>query len=334
MDRINFQEILESTTIPDGISQEDMLEILKPLNIALMQMIPDRLYKYRSCEDKHISAFENDELWLSTSDLFNDPFDTLIQYDEGKIRSGFDCILQPDIFDAMLNHIAAGGEMAEPINHLVDSTEIENLRIKAIEALSLGKKFMPSEEQMIQFIIQKEAYLTLLPKIAQRFSSVVCFSEKIDSILMWSHYSYNHTGFALGYDLRPLLLPNIINVGLYPVIYSDKRYNAEEFLLYLFGSLMQLPIKEADKMSSIKLLLYKSLEWQYEQEWRVIKNNKSNLFNGHSEPMTFTPNSIYYGCHISQDNYQRLHGIALSKNLEERFMKLDNASDEYIMKVE
>ena len=36
-----------------------MLEILKPLNIALMQMIPDRLYKYRSCEDKHISAFEN-----------------------------------------------------------------------------------------------------------------------------------------------------------------------------------------------------------------------------------------------------------------------------------
>ena len=146
MDRINFQEILESTRIPDGMSQEDMLEILKPLNIALMQMIPDRLYKYRSCEDKHISAFEKDELWLSTSDLFNDPFDTLIQYDEGKIRSGFDCILQPDIFDAMLNHFAAGGEMAEPINHLVDSTEIENLRVKAVEALALGKKFRPSEE--------------------------------------------------------------------------------------------------------------------------------------------------------------------------------------------
>ena len=151
---------------------------------------------------------------------------------------------------------------------------------------------------------------------------------------MWSHYSYNHTGFALGYDLRPLLLPNERNVGIYPVVYSDKRYNAEEFLLYLFGSLMQLPIKEADKMSSIKLLLYKSLEWQYEQEWRVIKNNTSNLFNGYSEPMTFTPNSIYYGCHISQDNYQRLHEIALSKNLEEHYMKLDNASDEYIMKVE
>lgn len=334
MDRISFQEILESIKISDGMSQEDILKVLKPLNIALMQMMPDRLYKYRSCEDKHISAFDKDELWLSTSDLFNDPFDTLIQYDEGKIRSRFDCIFQPDIFDAMLNHIAAGGKIAEPLDHLVDSTEIENLRIKAVEALALGKKFRPSEEQMIQFIIQKEAYLTLLPKIAQRFSSVVCFSEKIDSILMWSHYSYNHTGFALGYDLRSLLLPNDNNLGLFPVVYGEKRYNAEEFLLYIFGSLMLLPMKEADKMSSIKLLLYKSLEWQYEQEWRIIKSDASNLLKGHSEPITLKPNSIYYGCHISQENLQRLHEIALGKNLEEHFMKLDNASDEYRMRME
>lgn len=93
MDRIKYQEVLESIKIPDGMTQEEMVDALKPLNIALLQMIPKRLYKYRSCKDEHISAFEKDELWLSTSDLFNDPFDTLIQYDEGKIRSAFDCIL-------------------------------------------------------------------------------------------------------------------------------------------------------------------------------------------------------------------------------------------------
>ena len=334
MDRIKYQEVLESIKIPDGMTQEEMVDALKPLNIVLLQMIPKRLYKYRSCKDEHISAFEKDELWLSTSDLFNDPFDTLIQYDEGKIRSAFDCILQPDIFDAMLNHLAAGGEMAEPVNHLIDPAEIESMRVKAAEVLSFGKKFVPSKEQMIHLIIQREAYLTLLPKIAQRFSSVACFSEKIDSILMWSHYSYNHTGFALGYDLRPLLFPNDKNVGLFPVVYSEKRYNAEEFLLYLFGSLMQIPVKEADKMSSTKLLLYKSKEWQYEREWRIIKSGASNLFEGHSEPITLRPNSIYYGCQISQKNYQRIHEIALRKNLEEHFMKLYNASDEYRMRME
>lgn len=334
MDRHKYQEILESIQIPEGMTQEEMLKVLKPLNIALLQMIPERLYKYRSCEDNHIFAFEKDELWLSTSDLFNDPFDTLIQYDEDKIRTAFDCALQPDIFNAMLNHIVADGEMAEPVNPLVDSAKNENMRVKIIEAMSHAKNFMPSEEQKVQLIIQKEANLTLLPKIAQRFSSVACFSEKIDSILLWSHYSYNHTGFALGYDLRPLLLPNEKNVGLFPVIYSKKRYNAEQYFLYLFGSLMQIPVKNADLMSSIKLLLYKSNEWQYEQEWRLIKSEASNLFEGHSKPVGLKPNSIYYGCHISQENYQRLHEIALRKNLEEHFMKLDNASDEYRMRFE
>lgn len=334
MDRLKFQELLETIKIPYGMTQEEMIKVLRPINIALLQLIPERLYKYRNCKDNHISALEKDELWLSTSDLFNDPFDTLIQYDEGKIRSAFDCILQPDVIDAMLNHLATGEKMAEPLNHLLDSAEIENLRIKATDVLSLGKKFVPNEEQMIRLLIQREAYLNLLPKIAQRFASVICFSENIDSILMWSHYSYNHTGFALGYDLRPLLLPNDKNLGLYPVVYSDKRYNAEEFLLYLLGSLMQLPVKETDKMSSIKLLLYKSLEWQYEQEWRLIKSDTSNLFEGHSEPITLKPNSIYYGCRISQENYQKLHEIAQRKNLEEHFMKLDNASDEYRMRIE
>ena len=140
MDRIKYQEVLESIKIPDGMTQEEMVDALKPLNIALLQMIPKRLYKYRSCKDEHISAFEKDELWLSTSDLFNDPFDTLIQYDEGKIRSAFDCISQPDIFDAMLNHIAAGGEIAEPVNHLIDPAEIESMRVKAAEVLSFGKQ--------------------------------------------------------------------------------------------------------------------------------------------------------------------------------------------------
>lgn len=333
MDRVKYQEILESIKVPEGISQEEMVAMLRPLNIALLQLIPERMFKYRICSDNHISAFENDELWMSTSDLFNDPFDALIQYDEQKIRSAFDAVMQPGTPEAMMRYIADGGEIADPVNHLVKSTDIEEMRIKAAEILSDGKVFAPTEAQMISMLIYREAILSLLPQIAQRFSSALCFSENIDSILMWSHYSNNHTGFALGYDLRSLLLPNDKNLGLYPVIYSEKRYNAEEFLLYLFGSLMKAPVHNVDLMSSIKLLLYKSLDWQYEQEWRVIKSDASNLFEGHSEPISLKPNSIYYGCRIAQEDYMLLHEIALRKGIEEQSITLDNASDEYRMRV-
>ena len=334
MDRVKYQEILESIIIPDGMSQDDMMMALRPLNIALMQLIPERVYKYRSCRDNHISAFENDELWMSTSDLFNDPFDTLIQYDERKIRSAFDAVMQPGTPEAMIRYIADGGKIAEPVTALFNSTEIENMRAMAKEILSQGKVFAPTKEQMVNFLICRESIVRILPQIAQRFSSVLCFSEIIDSILMWSHYSYNHTGFALGYDLRSLLLPNDKNLGLFPVIYSDKRYNAEEFLLYLSGFLMHAPVHTADKMSSIKLLSYKSLDWQYEQEWRLIKSETSNLFQGHSEPIKLKPNSIYYGCHIAQEKYNKLHEIARRKGIEEHVMTLDNASDEYRMRVQ
>lgn len=334
MDRVKFQKILESIIIPDGMGQEDVMVALRPLNIALMQLIPERVYKYRRCSDDHISAFEDDELWMSTSDLFNDPFDTLIQFDECKIRSAFDAVIQPGTQETMMRYIADGGKIAEPINHLVNSSDIEDMRVKAEEILSQGKVFAPTEEQMVSLLIQREVYLNLLPKIVQRFSSVLCFSEKIDSILMWSHYSCNHTGFALGYDLRSLLLPNDKSLGLYPVVYSETRYNAEDFLLYLFGSLMQAPVHNTDMMSSIKLLLYKSLDWQYEQEWRIIKNNSSNLFESYSEAISLKPNSIYYGSCIDKEDYNKLHEIALRKGIEEHSMTLDNASDEYRMRVQ
>ena len=132
----------------------------------------------------------------------------------------------------------------------------------------------------------------------------------MESLFIQSH------SLCAGYDLSSLLLPNDKNLGSYPIIYSYKRYNAEEFLLYLFGSLMQAPVRNADLMSSIKLLLCKSLYWQYEQEWRVIKSDASNLFDGHSEPISLKPNSIYHGCRISREDYQKLHEVALRKGIE------------------
>lgn len=69
-----------------------------------MQMAPERLFKYRSCCDNHISAFEKDEVWMSTSDLFNDPFDTLIQFDEKELRSACDAMSNPEIVYAMTQY--------------------------------------------------------------------------------------------------------------------------------------------------------------------------------------------------------------------------------------
>lgn len=145
MDRVKYQEILESIIIPDGMSQDDMMMALRPLNIALMQLIPERVYKYRSCSDNHISAF--------------------------------DAVMQPGTPEAMIRYIADGGKIAEPVTALFNSTEIENMRAMAKEILSQGKVFAPTKEQMVNFLICRESIVRILPQIAQRFSSVLCFQR-------------------------------------------------------------------------------------------------------------------------------------------------------------
>lgn len=333
MERKVFQDILESVKIPEGTSAEDLQRLVLPLNKALVQMAPDRLFKYRSCCGNHISAFEKDEVWMSTSDLFNDPFDTLIQFDEKELRAACDVMSNPEIVKAMTQYFAEGGQIAPQINHLVDQNELASMRHMAADALEKSMIKPIAAEQMNVLKLMMEFYIALLPQVVQRFSTAVCFSERVDSILMWSHYADNHKGFALGYDLRPYLLPNSDNLGLFPVVYSEKRYDAREFLYWLLCSLLKIPAHNQDIMSSIKLLLYKSPDWAYEQEWRLIKSVQKDLFNGRAEPVIIRPNSIYYGCRIPQDKYSELHEIALEKGLTEHFMVVDNAADEYKMRV-
>lgn len=333
MDRKEFQDILESIKITEGTSAEDLQRLVLPMNRALVQMAPERLFKYRSCCEDHISAFEKDEVWMSTSDLFNDPFDTLIQFDEKELRSACDALSNPEIVQAMTQYFAEGGGIAPQINHIVDKNEMVSMRQMAADALAKGMIKPIAIEQMSNLRIMMEFYIALLPQVVQRFSTTVCFAERVDSILMWSHYADNHKGFALGYDLRPYLLPNSDNLGLFPVVYSEKRYDASEFLFWLLCSLMKIPAHNQDIMSSIKLLLYKSSDWAYEQEWRLINSTPKDFFNGRAEPVMIRPNSIYYGCRIPQEKYSKLHEIAVEKGLEEHFMIVDNAADEYRMQV-
>lgn len=329
MDRKDFQELLESIKIPEGISAEDLQKSVLPLSKALMQMAPDRMFKYRTCCDDNISAFEKDQLWLATSDKFNDPFDTLIQFDKEELIRALDALSNPDVFAAFKQYFVDGGQIPRQVSHVVDSKEIDRLRELAKEKdSSKGGKDL-DEQKKINLQLMIALCVNSLPQIVQRFSTVVCLSERIDSILMWSHYADNHKGFALGYDLRPFLLPNEQGLGLFPVVYDEKRYDANEFIIWLFCSLLKIPAVNPDLMSSIKLLLYKSLDWEYEREWRLIRPNNTDLFKGKAEPIIFKPNSIYYGCRISDSDRERLHEIAVDKGIEEYVMSVDNAIDSY-----
>ncbi|MBR5674710.1 MAG: DUF2971 domain-containing protein [Muribaculaceae bacterium] len=161
---------------------------------------------------------------------------------------------------------------------------------------------------------------------------------------MWSHYAKFHQGFALEYDLRTLQMrcmkcdklkqceKAVIN-NLYPVIYDKRRYDATNYLLSFIGKSLGLPMNNPDILAVSKCQLYKSTQWSYEKEWRLILT----LMNGSPEEDFYgikhiRPNAIYYGKNISPINKKILHLIAKEKGINEYQMFIDDKSYQYSIK--
>ncbi len=160
--------------------------------------------------------------------------------------------------------------------------------------------------------------------------SYACFSETIKSPTMWAHYADYHKGFALSYDLKSLILSKPNGIMLFPIIYSSRRHDSTNMLGWCVGQKLGLPMARIDRLDKIKCSLYKSLDWEYEKEWRLINSADQN--NTHPS-IKYAPTGIYYGSEISEINKKILHGIAVEKGIEEFEMYIDRASSDYEMKI-
>ncbi|MCY6355352.1 DUF2971 domain-containing protein [Clostridium sp. ZS2-4] len=114
----------------------------------------------------------------------------------------------------------------------------------------------------------------------KRNYNVCCLSEEKDSLLMWSHYANEHKGFCIEYrttelfDKYPLLCP---------ALYTDTMPS--------FGN------GENEIVNLSKVLFTKSLQWEYENEWRITFDSVSDV----EMLQTTKPTAIYVGCRIESN---------------------------------
>ena len=100
----------------------------------------------------------------------------------------------------------------------------------------------------------------LIVEGAPYLTGVLSLSEKRDNVLMWAHYTAEHTGFVIGFDTTPPgLLEELAKQGRksdpIKVAYSATRPNREHLM----------DVTEED------LWFTKSEEWEYEAEWRYVR---------------------------------------------------------------
>lgn len=92
---------------------------------------------------------------------------------------------------------------------------------------------------------------------------VVCLSELYDSMLMWSHYAQNHTGYCIGYDFDE---NDMFYKHLHPIVYTKDRY-----------SVSKMDVSDGNNALIYKTTCRKSDVWSYEKEWRIVTANYNKV---------------------------------------------------------
>ena len=171
---------------------------------------------------------------------------------------------------------------------------------------------------------------------------ITSFSETKDNLLMWSHYADSSKGFCVEYDLGR------INDGLlmkiYPVSYSNERllYYDVESLSDELLRLKQCILNDEEygeggiENDICQLLLSKSIDWEYEKEWRLIftlgdiyKDYLNEFVEGHSVIDFDCVSAVYCGVRCDPEVVQNIYEISQRKSIPFKVYKMLMAENEY-----
>lgn len=131
-------------------------------------------------------------------------------------------------------------------------------------------------------------------------TGISCFSENFDNLLMWAHYATSHSGVCLKFDL--LADPSFF-VTPVKVLYSA------DYPLYN-------QVRGDDTLAE-KLLNTKSIDWAYEQEWRIIKPDEQGACRFSKQALV----EVMFGCRAEENFINEIKSLAGNAGMDHLIYK-------------
>lgn len=226
--------------------------------------------------------------------MFAEELDVYKKY-RNKLKSIFDYNNQSisrEILDEFENYLRDNWSMDDIKLYRYSSADYYNLRNFEKGKLRLTNNGVLNDvfEGLPQGVDDKQI------KAIEDIVYMKCFSTDFKDILMWSHYADNNRGICIEYDLNILEQNDPTLKNIYPVIYCDKRpfkKDVDEITgivvsqKWLNYNIQQKGIDDYDTLiQALPLFLFKSTDWNYEKEWRMIytkaeiySNDCTNVLN-------------------------------------------------------
>jgi len=232
------------------------------------------IYKYCAFDQFALENLKNIQLWCNHYEVFNDPFECW-------------CIKKTGIPD--------------PINEWDRFDHIaKTWGFTSGHDVSMEDLFEYCSEFVHQYSMRVSQYVDS--------ARITCFSQRPDNLLMWSHYANGLRGFCIEFDINKLLynvhqhaevheveyseVPPVIDTMIYEVAKDQVWYNeiaieeTETEIKYLNKTeakkwipQYQTALKEAQELLYQlyrKMLCYKPLNCEYEEEIRLVLHSELN----------------------------------------------------------
>ncbi len=285
------------------------------MNIKKNKEYPISIFKYCHLNNKnHMDNFIKNQIWLSNPLSFNDPYDCSVTYDSEKILN----IIGHSMFQEVIKDFSEE-EMSISIRETIMSSNnpIKNLMSWLEEFVQSNPEAKVMLKNLYKEIRDMQEYI--LKDFNEKYRKklkVSSFSENNESLLMWGHYSNNHEGFCIEYNLSSMDESENLKKYLFPVEYSNKRLDITDFYI---DNVINKESKDIYRL--IHSALYKSEDWKYEQEWRFIISESEYDGKTVSTPK---PKAIYLGSQIKDSHREQFIKVCKENNIDIFQMKLDS----------
>lgn len=212
------------------------IEVYKP---KMKHQCPSILYKYMPAgfgDGVILPYFDNGYIRFTQPGALNDPFEMEGAYSETDLETG--------LFNMQKMHVGAA---VKNKNSHCQTSQL----VRAYNKLKEDARTSPDG-------LNADIWSRIKARNNETYG-ILSLSECWNNSAMWSHYSNRHTGVCLGFDTNTQTLQGKLCNGMrsvQKVIYSTER--------------VPLNLIALNKEDVNTVFYRKSIDWQYEKEWRCI----------------------------------------------------------------
>jgi hypothetical protein len=280
---------------------------------------PKSVFKYRCNDERSFDNLENDLVWICSPTSYNDPYDSSISITPETLTKTVIQDVVKEFIAKKLGPRVEAHKVEQILNAPSPALALQNLIMIEMDEVPPEQRAMFSEPLESQMQDWEDTFGAMLPASHKGSLKICSFSGTQHSIIMWSHYADKHQGFCIEYDTESLPEGHPFMRMLYPVIYSEKLFDGTNYYLAAIGNQSSFNV-----LFPTLAALYKSPEWSYEKEWRLVI--PANLVKKASPWRVPTPTRVYLGSLISDKDGQRVIEICKKKGIEVHRMQLADDS--------